>query len=65
MTSHAGGQRPSILKQPRTVWAIAFACVIAFMGIGLVDPILKGIATELKASPTETELLPASPAVAM
>ncbi|HEY4225055.1 MAG TPA: MFS transporter [Pseudolysinimonas sp.] len=57
MTSHAGGRRPSILKQPRTVWAIAFACVIAFMGIGLVDPILKGIATELKASPTETELL--------
>ena len=26
-----------MLKQPRAVWAVAFACVIAFMGIGLVD----------------------------
>lgn len=26
--------------QPRTVWITAFAAVIAFMGIGLVDPIL-------------------------
>jgi ACDE family multidrug resistance protein len=47
----------SILKQPRTVWAVAFACVIAFMGIGLVDPILPAIASELKASPTQTEYL--------
>ncbi|MGN6324724.1 MFS transporter [Pseudolysinimonas sp.] len=53
----AAGETASILKQPRTVWAIAFACVIAFMGIGLVDPILKGIATELHATATETELL--------
>ena len=30
----------SILKQPKAVWAVAFACVIAFMGIGLVDPCL-------------------------
>lgn len=52
-----GSETASILKQPRTVWAIAFACVIAFMGIGLVDPILKGIASELHASPTQTELL--------
>lgn len=56
MSGH-GGDGSSILKQPRTVWAIAFACVIAFMGIGLVDPILKGIATELEATPTQTELL--------
>ena len=27
--------------QPKAVWAVGFACVIAFMGIGLVDPILK------------------------
>ncbi|MCX7520790.1 MFS transporter [Microbacterium sp. STN6] len=47
----------SILKQPTAVWAVAFACVIAFMGIGLVDPILPAIAGELKATPTETELL--------
>jgi MFS family permease len=48
---------PSILKQPKQVWAVAFACVIAFMGIGLVDPILPVIAADLKATPTETELL--------
>jgi len=47
----------SILHQPRAVWAVAFACVIAFMGIGLVDPILPAIATELQATPTETEML--------
>ena len=34
----------SILQQPRAVWAVAFAAVIAFMGIGLVDPILPAIA---------------------
>ncbi|HET8717503.1 MAG TPA: MFS transporter [Nocardioidaceae bacterium] len=48
---------PSILKQPRAVWAVAFACVIAFMGIGLVDPILKPIADELGASPSQVSLL--------
>ena len=51
------GEKPSIFTQPRTVWAVAFACVIAFMGIGLVDPILPAIASELKASPTQTEYL--------
>lgn len=45
------------LRQPRAVWAVAFACVIAFMGIGLVDPILKPIADELGASPSQTSLL--------
>jgi len=39
------------------VWAVAFASVIAFMGIGLVDPILPAIARDLKATPTETEML--------
>lgn len=47
----------SILKQPKQVWAVGFACVIAFMGIGLVDPILPAIADKLDATPTETELL--------
>ncbi len=46
-----------MLKQPRAVWAVAFACVIAFMGIGLVDPILKPIADELGASPSQVSLL--------
>ncbi|GAB2968481.1 MFS transporter [Frigoribacterium salinisoli] len=52
-----GGRAPSILHQPRAVWAIAFACVVAFMGIGLVDPILPAIAESLEATPTQTELL--------
>jgi len=47
----------SILHQPTAVWAVAFACVIAFMGIGLVDPILPAIARDLAASPTQTEML--------
>jgi MFS transporter, ACDE family, multidrug resistance protein len=46
-----------MLKQPRAVWAVAFACVIAFMGIGLVDPILKDIAAKLQASPSQVSLL--------
>ena len=44
-------------RQPRSVWAVAFACVIAFMGIGLVDPILKPIADQLHASPSQVSLL--------
>lgn len=53
-TMHAA---PSIWRQPAQVWAVAFACVVAFMGIGLVDPILPAIAESLEASPVETELL--------
>jgi ACDE family multidrug resistance protein len=34
-----------------------FACVVSFMGIGLVDPILPAISTELHASPSEVTLL--------
>ena len=44
-------------RQPRTVWSVAFACVISFMGIGLVDPILKPIADELGAGPSQVSLL--------
>lgn len=47
----------SVWKQPAQVWAVAFASVVAFMGIGLVDPILPAIAESLQATPTETELL--------
>lgn len=47
----------SIWRQPAQVWAVAFASVVAFMGIGLVDPILPAIADSLAATPTETELL--------
>jgi predicted MFS family arabinose efflux permease len=44
-------------RQPKAVWAVAFACVVAFMGIGLVDPILKPIADNLSASPSQVSLL--------
>lgn len=44
-------------RQPKTVWSVAFACVVAFMGIGLVDPILKPIADELGAGPSQVSLL--------
>ena len=53
----SGDRAGSIFRQPRQVWAVAFACVVAFMGIGLVDPILPSIAADLDATPTETELL--------
>jgi MFS transporter, ACDE family, multidrug resistance protein len=46
-----------LLRQPKAVWAVAFACVIAFMGIGLVDPILKPIGEQLQASPSQVSLL--------
>src|SRR5664279_1620313 len=46
-----------MLRQSRTVWSVAFACVISFMGIGLVDPILKPIAEELGAGPAQVSLL--------
>jgi predicted MFS family arabinose efflux permease len=46
-----------MLSQPRAVWAVAFACVIGFMGIGLVDPILKPIADQLQATPSQVSLL--------
>ncbi|MGG2201388.1 MULTISPECIES: MFS transporter [Paenibacillus] len=47
----------SLLKQPRSVWAVFFACIIAFMGLGLVDPILPAIAKQLHASQSEVTLL--------
>lgn len=46
-----------MFRQPRSVWAVAFACVIAFMGIGLVDPILPAISNALGATPGEAMLL--------
>jgi MFS transporter, ACDE family, multidrug resistance protein len=47
----------AVKGQPRAVWVTAFAAVIAFMGIGLVDPILKSIAAGLDASPSQVTLL--------
>ncbi|MEQ6898849.1 MFS transporter [Microbacterium sp. KR10-403] len=55
-TAHAasGG---SLLRQPPAVWAVAFAAMVAFMGIGLVGPILPTISESLGSTPTQTSLL--------
>ena len=53
-THHEGG---GFFAQPKAVWAVAFAAVVSFMGLGLVDPILPAIATDLHASPSQVELL--------
>jgi MFS family permease len=47
----------SPFRQPRAVWAVAGACVISFMGIGLVDPILPAMRDSLHATPTQISLL--------
>lgn len=52
-----GGGGTSILRQPKAVWATAGASVVAFMGIGLVDPILPSIAKGLEATPSQVSLL--------
>ncbi|HEX6459822.1 MAG TPA: MFS transporter [Thermoleophilaceae bacterium] len=54
MTSTEPG---GFFSQPKAVWAVAFAAVVSFMGLGLVDPILPAIAHDLKASPSDVELL--------
>ncbi|WP_326746283.1 MFS transporter [Streptomyces sp. NBC_00121] len=55
--SASHGKAASPFKQPKAVWAVAFACVISFMGIGLVDPILPALADSLHASPSQVSLL--------
>jgi MFS transporter, ACDE family, multidrug resistance protein len=57
MSGAHAGSGTSPFKQPKAVFAVAFACVVSFMGIGLVDPILPAISHELKASPSEVTLL--------
>jgi MFS family permease len=51
------GTATSPFRQPKAVFAVAFACVVSFMGIGLVDPILPSISHQLHASPSEVTLL--------
>ncbi|WP_460774278.1 MFS transporter [Microbacterium sp. GXF7504] len=53
----SGHGTASFRQQPASVWAVAFASMVAFMGIGLVDPILPAIAESLDATAVETELL--------
>jgi MFS transporter, ACDE family, multidrug resistance protein len=52
-----GEAESSVWRQPKAVWAVAFACVVAFMGLGLVDPILPAIARQLEATPSQVELV--------
>ncbi|MET7990428.1 MFS transporter [Amycolatopsis sp. NPDC005232] len=54
---HHSSLLDAIKGQPKQVWITAFAAVIAFMGIGLVDPILLSIAQGLNASPSQVTLL--------
>lgn len=59
MTSSGGvrasGSNP--FRQPRAVFAVGFACLVSFTGIGLVDPILPALAGQLHATPSEVELI--------
>ncbi|CAM3652054.1 MFS transporter [Cohnella lubricantis] len=56
-TSQSSADKSSLLKQPKAVWAVGFACIIAFMGLGLVDPILPAIAAKMDASASQVSLL--------
>jgi MFS transporter, ACDE family, multidrug resistance protein len=56
-TTSPDSRHASPFRQPRAVWAVAFACVISFMGIGLVDPILPALSSQLHASPSQVTLL--------
>ena len=44
-------------RQPKAFGAVAFTSAVAFLGIGLVNPILKSIAASLHASPSQVSLL--------
>lgn len=50
-------EKSALFRQPLAVWAVAISSVFAFMGIGLVDPILPAIAQNLQASPAQVSLL--------
>ncbi|MFI5952922.1 MFS transporter [Cryptosporangium sp. NPDC051539] len=54
MSTASGG---TLFKQPKAVYAVAFACVVSFMGIGLVDPILPALSEKLHATPSQVSLL--------
>ncbi|UKS30911.1 MFS transporter [Paenibacillus sp. HWE-109] len=49
--------KSNMFNQPKAVWAVAFASIIAFMGLGLVDPILPAIAHKLNASHSDVTML--------
>src|SRR5919205_2439378 len=51
------GTRVNPFRQPKAVYAVALACVVSFMGIGLVDPILPALSQQLDATPSQVTLL--------
>ncbi|HVV14678.1 MFS transporter [Amycolatopsis sp.] len=53
----SSGGGAGIFRQPKAVLAVAFACVVSFMGIGLVDPILPALSQQLHATPSQVSLL--------
>ncbi|REE68021.1 putative MFS family arabinose efflux permease [Paenibacillus taihuensis] len=53
----APAKKQSMFNQPIAVWAIAFASIIAFMGLGLVDPILPMMKDQLHATDSQLTLL--------
>ena len=55
--SDAHGKAAGMFRQPKSVWAVAFASVVSFMGIGLVDPILPLLRAQLHASEAQVSLL--------
>ena len=57
MTTEHHSLTEAFKGQPKTVWVTAFAAVIAFMGIGLVDPILNEIREALGAPEEKLTLL--------
>ena len=50
----SSGSGVSMFQQPKAVFAVAFACVVSFMGIGLVDPILPALSVQLHATPARS-----------
>jgi ACDE family multidrug resistance protein len=46
-----------MFERPRAVYAVALACVVSFMGTGLVDPILPAISHQLNVTPSQVTLL--------
>jgi MFS transporter, ACDE family, multidrug resistance protein len=57
VTQHSTPARAGMFSQPKAVYAVAFACVVSFMGIGLVDPILPALSSQLDATPSQVTLL--------
>ena len=42
---------------PKAVYAVGFACLVAFMGIGLVDPILPVLAEDVRGRSSVTRAI--------